>query len=97
VHIFSVFPPASIPQFTLLAPVLVLPLFNDDFPGILGTTSRHVIIATAFTTVLWDFIDDAWVSWPRDPTEFDDVRGIRVPFSPISLPNRPSTCAMTIL
>jgi hypothetical protein len=24
-------------------------------------------------TVLWDFIDDTWVSWPREPTEFDDV------------------------
>ncbi|KAJ7308668.1 hypothetical protein DFH08DRAFT_1088372 [Mycena albidolilacea] len=73
VHIFCVFPPASIPQFTPLAPVLVLPLFNDDFPGVLGTTSRHVVIATAFTTVLWDFIDDAWVSWPRNPTEVDDT------------------------
>ncbi|KAJ6562627.1 hypothetical protein B0H19DRAFT_1145176 [Mycena capillaripes] len=71
IHIFNIFPPTS-PHFRSLAPILVLPI-DEHCPSILGATSRHVAIATEFSTVLWDFIDDTWVSWPRDPTEFDDT------------------------
>ncbi|KAF8205274.1 hypothetical protein K438DRAFT_1964356 [Mycena galopus ATCC 62051] len=72
VHVFTIFPPASTPEFILFAPVLVLPE-TGKFPGILGATSRHVVVETAFNTVLWDFVEDTWISWSRDPTEIDNT------------------------
>ncbi|KAJ7484146.1 hypothetical protein FB451DRAFT_79421 [Mycena latifolia] len=69
-HIFSVFPPA--PQFRPFAPVFSLPM-DDGCPGILGITSRHVAFSTLFSTVLWDFVDDSWISWPQKRTESDDT------------------------
>ncbi|KAJ6586337.1 hypothetical protein DFH09DRAFT_1143153 [Mycena vulgaris] len=71
-HVFSVFPPASTPQFNLLAPVLSLPM-DDGCPGILGITNRHVALNTGSIAVLWDFVEDSWISWPRKPTEYDDT------------------------
>ncbi|KAJ7152178.1 hypothetical protein C8R43DRAFT_479210 [Mycena crocata] len=72
VHVFSIHPAAANPQFKPFAPVLTLPV-NDDWPAILGTTSRHIAITTGYTVVLWDFITDSWISWSQEPTEFDDT------------------------
>ncbi|KAJ7136657.1 hypothetical protein C8R44DRAFT_767599 [Mycena epipterygia] len=73
-HVFTVFPPAPTPQFNLLAPVFQLaqPIYID-LPSILGTTSKHVAVCTGSSTVLWDFIEDSWISWPQEPTNFDNT------------------------
>ncbi|KAK7044381.1 F-box domain-containing protein [Favolaschia claudopus] len=70
VHIFQISPAASAPEFTLLAPVLVLP--GTEY-GVIGATSRHIAVAGPVSTVLWNFIDDTWVSWARTPGEFEDA------------------------
>ncbi|KAJ6489942.1 hypothetical protein C8R45DRAFT_200454 [Mycena sanguinolenta] len=73
VHVFTIFPAAPKPQFTPYAPPLILPTSHDPFPFVLGATSRHVVLETASSRVLWDFIEDAWVAWPHEPTRLDDT------------------------
>ncbi|KAJ7785349.1 hypothetical protein DFH07DRAFT_7929 [Mycena maculata] len=70
VYIFTIYPPASNPKFTLFAPILTLPM-DGRYPNIIGATSQHVSISTASSMVIWDFIADSWSSWPSKPSLHD--------------------------
>ncbi|KAF7345321.1 F-box domain-containing protein [Mycena sanguinolenta] len=73
VHVFTIFPVAPNPEFTPYASPLILSTFDDHFPFVLGANSSHVILETPSSRVLWDFIHDAWVGWPHEPTRLDDT------------------------
>ncbi|KAJ6514203.1 hypothetical protein C8R47DRAFT_1001492, partial [Mycena vitilis] len=73
VFVFNIFPPASTPEFKEIAPAFVLSIEEDEDTYILGATNRHVAVGTEYTIVLWDFIDNTWVNWQRDPTYLDDT------------------------
>ncbi|KAJ7250397.1 hypothetical protein C8J57DRAFT_683703 [Mycena rebaudengoi] len=71
VHVFGLLPAATNPTFTPLAPVLVLPIHGIFSPSILGSSNQHLIVSNGTTVVLWDFLEDSWISWSRAATVDD--------------------------
>jgi hypothetical protein len=74
-HVFSIFPPASMPHFRLFAPVLSLPIANG-VPVILCVTTTHVAVGDDSSTVLWNYVHDRWISWVAPLIRINDVRRI---------------------
>ncbi|KAJ7785343.1 hypothetical protein DFH07DRAFT_7761 [Mycena maculata] len=72
VHVFTIFPPASSPEFIPFVPPLALGM-EDEWPSIICSTSQHVAVSTGSSTVLWDFIADRWTSWPAEPNNANNT------------------------
>ncbi|KAJ7064772.1 hypothetical protein C8F01DRAFT_1354363 [Mycena amicta] len=73
IHVLRIQPTACPPKVEPVCPDLVLPLVDNDGPVFLGATSWHIAVEMTGTVILWNFVDDSWISWPQSRTNFEDA------------------------
>ncbi|KAF7316460.1 F-box domain-containing protein [Mycena indigotica] len=71
-HVFRFRPTACPPKLEPFCEDLVLPIF-DDVPIFLGSTNRHIAVATNSRVLLWNIVKDTWVCWEQPHTHLEDA------------------------
>nr|GAT54696.1 predicted protein [Mycena chlorophos] len=73
IHMIRMKPTATGIELVPLCDDLVLPMTSIEPPTFLGSTSRHIAVATDTAVVLWNFVQDTWISWAQHRTDWEDA------------------------